>query len=567
MGEFDFLRDLVIIFAVAVSVVTLLHRLKVPPIAGFIVSGILIGPQGFGFIDDIHQVEILAEVGVVLLLFSIGSEFSLQRLKRLWRPILVGGSLQVVTTILGVVVICSLLNMAIRPSILFGFIIALSSTAIVLRGLEEKGELDAPHGRLTIGILLFQDLSVVPMMFILPMLTGSDISIWYFIGALMRALLILSAVLVAARLVVPRTLHIIARTRQRNLFVLTVLLICIGTAWAASISGVSLSLGAFLAGLVVAGSEYRHQALSELIPFREGFTSIFFVSVGMLLDPTSLGMNLPVILLILCGLILGKFIIIFLTGVFMKLPLRVAILAGTALAQVGEFSFVLLRAVQDTEFLNETLMGNLLAAIILSMIITPFILALGPKLAAGVGKIRGLTHMLEIKTAEDAQEEQKKWNDHVIIGGYGLAGRELSKLLKTCNIPYVIADLNMDNIRTAGQKNEPAYFGDITSVEVLLHLGIKQAKELVLVINDPSANARAVEAARRIAPNLHIIVRTRYQQDVEELFEAGANEVIPEEVESTLEITSRICKRHPIDEQFVMNELNTIRDQFHHQPS
>ncbi|UCD18163.1 MAG: cation:proton antiporter, partial [Candidatus Zixiibacteriota bacterium] len=251
MGEFVYLRDLVVILAIAVFVVTVLHRLKVPSIAAFIFAGVLVGPNGLSLINDMHQVEVLAEIGVALLLFGIGLEISLDRLKRLWRPVVFGGSVQVGFTIILAFFISRLFEIPVRTSILIGFIVAVSSTAIVLRGLETRGEIDAPHGRLTLGILVFQDLCVVPMMLAIPLLAGAHTTVSDVALTLGKAVGIVAAVLVASRLIVPRILLMVARTRQRHLFVMAVLLICIGTAWLTSSAGVSLALGAFLAGLVV----------------------------------------------------------------------------------------------------------------------------------------------------------------------------------------------------------------------------------------------------------------------------------------------------------------------------
>ncbi len=367
--------------------------------------------------------------------------------------------------------------------------------------------------------------------------------------------------MVAARLIVPSLLHFIAKTRQRDLFILTILLICIGTAWSATLAGASLALGAFLGGLVVAGSDYRHQALSDLIPFREGFTSIFFVSVGMLLSPQLLIENIPIILLILFAILAGKFVIVFLTGLIMRLPLRVCVMAATALAQVGEFSFVLARASEGTGLFEDPLAENILAASILSMIITPFAISIAPHLAAGVGRIRILTQLLAVKTAEDAfEKERRRLYDHVIVGGYGVAGEELACSLRECDIPYVIVELNPDNVRKAVLKGEPAYYGDVTSSEVLHLLGADHARELVLVINDPSAIERAIKSARHVAPDLHIIVRTRYLLDVKKLILAGADKVVPEEIESAVTVVSQILQRYRIEEAQLSKQILRIEN-------
>ncbi len=542
MTELVFLQDLVVILAAAVAVVALLRHLHVPSIAGFIVAGTVVGPHALGLVQDLHQVEILAEVGVVLLLFGIGLELSLDRVRRLWRLIVLGGGVQVAATVLSVSGLAVLLGRDIRSGLLLGFIIAVSSTAIVLRGLSARGELDAPHGRLALGMLVFQDLCVVPMVLVIPFLggtTGDGTSFWV---PLLTAAVVVAGTLVAARLVVPRFLDAIARTRLRDLFVLSIFLICFGTAWAVSSAGVSLALGAFLAGLVVSGGRYREQAISDLLPLRDVLASVFFVSIGMLLDLRDVLDNLLPILGLFVAIIAGKFIIIFLTASVMRLPLRVGVLTAASLSQVGEFSFVLLLTARGTGLLEEPLQGNLTVAIILSMLATPFGLALGPHLAAGLGKLNLLTRLLQVRTIEELRETEPLRN-HVIIAGYGLTGQSLARSLAQIGTPYIIVDLNTENVREAARRGEPACFGDVTSPEVLEHLGVAEASELVISINDPDATARATRAARLAAPGLRITVRTAYDADVKRLEEAGATHVFAAEVAVAAVITDRVLQK------------------------
>ncbi|MEE8397324.1 MAG: cation:proton antiporter [bacterium] len=553
------LQELVTILVAAVAVVALLHRFKVPSIAGFIIAGAIIGPNAFGLISDVHQVEVLAEAGIVLLLFSIGMELSLDSMRRLWHPILIGGGLQVGVTIVAVMAIATLLGYRVGPSIFLGFVAAVSSTAIVLRGLRASGELDAPHGRLTLGILVFQDLCVVPMILAIPLLSGAFTSIWEPVAALLKATGVLVFVLVAARLAVPHLLRFIAQTGQRDLFVLTVALICLGIAWAVANVGISLALGAFLAGLVVAGSEFRHQALADIVPFREVLVSVFFVSVGMLIDPLDLVRYPGAIFGLLAAIILGKFAVVFLASLVMRLPMRVCVMAGAALAQIGEFSFVLTRAAQGSGLIEEPLAGNLTMAVILSMLITPVAIVFAPHLAAGVGRINPLTRRLGVRTPEDAGEVVHALRDHVVIAGYGVAGQELARSLKECGIAYLIVDLNAQNVQLANQRNEPALFGDVTSPEVLEHLAAGRARELVLVINDPGAAVRAIKAARRVAPSLTVMVRTRYLGDVETLLAAGADDVMAAEIEASVEVTSRVLSRHRVERSTIETQLSRIR--------
>ncbi len=561
MSEAVFLKELVIVFAVGVLAVAILNRLKIPAIAGFILAGMLIGPRALRLIADVHQVEILAEIGVALLLFGIGLELSLDKIKRLWKPTLLGGTLQVGFSIIAAFLIAGRFGLSWQSSIFIGFITAVSSTAIVLRGLEQRSELDAPHGRLTLGILIFQDMCVVPMMLAIPILGGEAGGFSGVAKTIGTALIVVAAVLAASRLLIPRVLELIAKTRQRNLFIMTVLLICLGTAWLTSKAGVSLALGAFLAGVVVAGSEYRHQALADLISFKEIFTSLFFVSVGMLLDPAFIGDNFGGIVLLLGAILIGKFVIVFLTAMAIRLPLRVAILSGAALAQIGEFSFMLIGASRGFGLLDPAVSSTIISAAILSMLITPFALALGPHLAAGAGRIKPLNRLMEIRSADEADSTEIRLEDHVIIGGYGFAGYDLSVALKNCGVPYIIVDINSENVKRARENGEPIYFGDITSPEVLDHLGVAHARELVVAINDPDAVERTIRAGRDRAPELHIIARTNYILDVDRLSRAGANDIIPAELEAAVELTERVLLRHRIDSGKIKEECGRIQAQ------
>jgi len=541
MTELVFLQDLVIILAAAVAVVAFLRFLRIPSIAGFIIAGTLIGPHALRLVQDLHQVEILAELGVVLLLFGIGLDLSLSRVRRLWRPILGGGSLQVGATILVVLGISILFDRDIRSGLLLGFIVAVSSTAIVLRGLSTRGELETPHGRLALGILIFQDLCVVPMVLVIPVLGDTSSAGTSVLIPLLKAAAVVTGVLVAARLVVPRFLEAITRTRKRDLFVLSVFLICLGTAWAVSSVGVSLALGAFLAGLVVSGTRYREQAISDLVPLRDVLASVFFVSIGMLLDLRNVIDNLLPILALFAAIIVGKFIIIFLSASIMRLPLRVGILTAASLSQVGEFAFVLLLAASGTNLLEEPFKSNFTVAIILSMVATPFGLALGPHLASGLGKLNPLTRLLQVRTTEEMRETGSLRN-HVIIAGYGLTGRNLARSLKQIGTRYTIVDINTENVRDAARQGEPAFFGDVTSAEVLEHLGVADASEIVIAINDPDATARAIGAARLAAPDLRITVRTSYDADVKRLEEAGATHVVAAEAAAADTIIDRVLR-------------------------
>jgi CPA2 family monovalent cation:H+ antiporter-2 len=562
----EILPDLLVIVGVGVVVVIALRRLGLPSIAGFIFAGSLVGPNALGFVKDTERVEAVAEIGVVLLLFGLGLELSLDRVRRLWKPVVFGGTLQVGLTILAAAGLASVGGVALPPALFLGCFAAASSTAIVLRGLEARGEIDSPYGRLTFGILIFQDLCVVPMMLLIPAFAGHETHLWAVLRPLGKAALVLVGILLAARLVVPQVLEVVARTRQRDLFVLAVLLVCLGTAWATTRAGLSLALGAFLGGLVVAGSEYRHQALSDLIPFREFFASLFFVSVGMLLDPQRLIDRPGAVALLLLAILVGKFLAVIETAILLRLGLRGAVLSAAALAHVGEFSFVLARAAKGTGLLAGNLGADLLSASALSMLLAPLLMEFSPRLAEGALRVRWLTRLLDVRPAADARTAAQTWRDHVIVAGYGVAGEELCRALRACEIPYVVVDLNPQNVHRAVAAGEPAYYGDVTSHEILEAIGAPHARELVILINDPSAAEAAVKAARALSPTLHIVVRSRYVGDIAPLLAAGASHVVPAELEAAAEVVARVLNRHDVSPGKLSKEIARVRERREENP-
>lgn len=542
MTDLGFLKDLVIVFGAAVLVVAVLRRLGVPSIAGFILTGVITGPAALGLVGETHQVEVLAEIGVVLLLFGIGLELSLERLARIWKAVVIGGGVQVFLTIVVATAIALQFGMATGSAIFLGFIVAVSSTAVVLRGLSRRGEIDAPHGRLAMGILVFQDLCVVPMIMALPFLAGSGGSIGEVFVTVGTAVLILAGVLILSGPIVPRLLELVAKTRERDLFILTVFLVCFGIAWAVSLAGVSLALGAFLAGLVVAGSEFRHQAMSDLIPAREVLASLFFVSVGMLLDLGVVAEQLMPTLGLLAAILLGKFVIILATAAILRLPLRVGILSAAALCQVGEFSFVLLGAAPEG-LLDETVSGNLLVAIILSMMLTPMAIAAGPHIASNATRFGWLNRLLGVDSlGGDAVLRAQ----HVLVAGYGMAGREVCRAVRDAGFPYIAVDANPDNVRMANAAGDRALLGDITQKEIMEELACKYAVLVVLCINDPRATELATRNLRAYVPDLPIIVRTPYEMDKQSLEKAGATEVITAESTVTAALVRSSVSNLPV---------------------
>ena len=527
MPELEYIWDVVIVLGAAVVVATVLRRIGVPSIAGFILAGAIAGPTALGLVNDTHQVEVLAEIGVVLLLFGIGLELSVGHLRRLWKAILLGGGIQVTATVAATVLVASWFGLGWKSAMLLGFIVAVSSTAVVLRGLSTRGELGAPHGRLAVGILIFQDLSVVPMILAVPILAGQDSTIREILLAGAASLGILVGVLIAASRVVPLLLTFVARTGERELFVLTVFLVCFGISWALSLAEISLALGAFLAGLIVAGSEFRHQALSDLIPVREIFASLFFVSVGMLLDVSDVYTHLTSTLGLLGLILAGKFAIMLGVGLVLRLPLGVAAQSAVTLCQVGEFSFVLLSAASGTELLGAELSHNLLVAIILSLLLTPLAITFGPHLAIRAARVPWLNRSLDAEPPGiDLQEPH---NDHVIVVGYTQSGQEVCHAARAAGYACLIVDFNVDNVHAARLSGDLAVFGDISQTDVIKEIGCENARLVVITIHDTRATDRAIRAIRSTAPDVPIIASTLYDVDRDSLTAAGATEVVTAE--------------------------------------
>jgi len=557
--EIPLLNDIVIIFGLSIAVLFIFHLIRVPAIVGFLLTGILAGPHGLGLIKAVYQVEVLAEIGVVLLLFAIGLEFSLNRMVQIKRSILLGGSLQVLLTIVAVFFISTQIGLTSDESIFMGFLIALSSTAIVLKLIQERAEIDSPHGQATLGILLFQDVIIVPMMLFTPLLAGAT-------GNLGESLIILLAkgtgiillVVVGAKWIVPQALYQITRTRSRELFLLSVFMICLAVVWLTSSMGLSLALGAFLAGLIISQSEYSHHALGNVLPFRDVFMSFFFVSIGMLLDLDFLFQQPGLILLIaLCFLALKAVIACF-VAFLLGFPLRTAILVGLALCQVGEFSFILSRTGVEHGLLAGDAYQFFLTVSVLTMAVTPFIIALAPRIAEIVLRLPlpGIltSGRYPVQVADRAHKQ-----DHLIIIGFGVNGRNVARAARISGIPYTILEMCSEIVRDEQAKGEPIYYGDATHEAVFQHADIKDARIVVIAISDPAATRRITEIARRLNPKIHIIVRTHYLQEMKPLYELGADDVIPEEFETSVEIFTRVLVKYLIPRDEIESFIAEVR--------
>lgn len=561
----EIFADLLIVFLVSVPVAFLCMRIKLPLLVGLMVTGIVIGPYGLGLIKNLEPIEILAEIGVVLLLFTIGLEFSLRRLREMKRLVLLGGGLQVILTIAATTVVAMLFGRALNQAVFFGFLIALSSTAIVLKSYIDRNEMSAPHGRAGTGILLFQDISIVLMMLLVPILGGKDASTYGEIAiSLGTSIAGLAVIVLSAWLIVPVLLKYVVSLRSPEVFLLTVVLLALGTAWVTSQFGLSLAIGAFIAGMVLADSDYSHQITSEILPFRDVFNSIFFVSIGLLLSLTALFANITTVMIWVGLLFVGKIVIIWAVVRFLGYPQRVSAMTAIGLAQVGEFSFVLAKVGKGVDLLPNSDYQSFLAASIISMIATPFLIAGAPHFGYFVQKI--LTDGKVDDSSEFADEDihvtsSGGLNNHVIVCGYGLNGRNLARVLRVVLVPYTVLELNAEVVKTAKEKGEKINFGDATRREVLKHAEIDNASAIVFAMSDPAAQRRAVKNARQLNESVYIIVRTRYITEINELLGLGANEVIPEEFETSIEIFSRVLQRYGVARNIIDDQADKIRGQ------
>lgn len=557
--EFEFLKSLVIIFGVSALVVFVLGRLRIPSLVGFLIAGVIIGPYGIGMIKDTYSVEMLAEIGVILLLFAIGIEFSMSKLLRMRKTVIGGGGVQVLLTIVLSAIAAYFATGNINRSIFFGFLIALSSTAIVLKMLADKGETDTPHGRSIIGILIFQDLCVVPLMLLIPALSGEGINIIDVMIKMGKAVLIIVAVLLSARWIVPGLLHQIVRTRSRELFIITIILLCIGIALLTSKFGLSLALGAFLAGLIISESEYAHQATSDILPFKESFMGLFFVSVGMLMNVSYMAINWQKITMAVVLIFGLKIITGMISAMLIGNPVRTAVHAGLGLAQIGEFSFVLAVAGKASGLITGDFYQVFLSSSVVTMMLTPFVLNAAPSASGWITSRRLLKRVHRLKRISESEGFPKKRQGHVIIIGFGMNGRNLVRVLRGAGIPYVVLEMNSDTVREMKKKGEPIYYGDGTSTEILHKMGIHRANVLVVAISDPAATRRIVQIARHENPDIHIIVRTRYVAEVDDLIKLGANEVLPEEFETSIELFSRVLHHYQVPRNVISEHIDNIR--------
>jgi CPA2 family monovalent cation:H+ antiporter-2 len=556
--------DLVCVFGVAAVGGLIAALLRQPVLLGYLIGGMVVGPSGLGLIKEILQVETLAQFGVAFLLFALGVEFSFAELKKVQTIALGGGAAQITLTILATVVVCRLSGAwedLPAKGMFLGAILSLSSTAVVLKCLMERNETETPHGQVMLGILVVQDLALGLMLAVLPALDQPA----EFIGiailtALLRIGLFAAGAVAAGIWLIPPLLRLLARTESRELFLLGVVALCLGIALLTEYMGLSIEMGAFVAGLMISEVEYSDQTLTYVEPLRDIFASLFFASVGMLIDPVFLWKNLEVILGLVALVLIGKFLIITPIVRFFRYPLKTALIAGLGLAQIGEFSFVLASEGQALGLVSRRVYLLILGTTAVTLVTTPFILRLIPILFNWAESISWLKPYLtnEGKPKEVAEELPVK--DHLVVCGYGRVGRNLVKLLQHHNLPVVVIDQSESRIQQLREAKIPYVYGNCVSFHVLETSGISAARGMAIALPDPISTRLCLKRALELSPNLNVVVRATNDKIIEVLYQLGAREVVQPEFEASLEMIAYILTDVGLSTATVQQEIQEIRN-------
>ncbi|MYB52609.1 MAG: hypothetical protein F4X77_10485 [Acidobacteriia bacterium] len=558
MHEGRLLIDLTLLIGMAIPIVALAHRLSAPPLVGFLVAGVLVGPNGLALIGATEEVEFLSELGVALLLFEVGLELSLSYVRQWARTVLIGGGLQMGGTLLCVTALALAFGIPSGQAIFYGMLAAMSSTAIVSKTYGDRAELDTAQGRSVISILLFQDLCVLPLILLLPVLAGLEAADMGVVGMeFARGLAIITALVIGGQFVVRRTLNRIVLFRDPELFTLCVGFFGIGTAVVSAWAGFSLAIGAFIAGLVISESEYGLQALSDVLPFRVVFSGIFFISTGMLLDIPAVVAQLDVLIPVLAVVFGLKVVLVTLSVRAAGGILATALISGLSLAQIGEFSILLAALGLPLGLFREGDYQLFLSTAVLSMMATPFLIRIAGSVAGRMAAaVSGSPELAP--TDPDSGDEM---SGHTVIVGYGVAGRYLARVLDAAGIPCIVVEHDASLARRAREDGLSVTFGDGTRPAVLKHVGAQRARIIVFAISSPTEERRGVHVARDLNPAAQIVVRTRYTSSIDELMSLGATDVVVEEFEVSIELFAKALESYRIPINRIWQEAATVREE------
>ncbi len=559
--EYGYLNEILILFAVAAVVVGTCLHFKVPPILGYLVIGVMVGPFGFAIVADTEHTRALAEFGVVFLLFTIGLEFSLSHLIHMRGAVLGLGGAQVIGTTLIVTIIAGYLNLSLEASLVLGGIIAMSSTALVIKQLTDQVELHTRHGRNAVGILLFQDLMVIPFLILVstPAVVNGGGAINTVLIAFAQGALALILIFVLGRWVLRPMFHLVARYRSMELFTLTALMIILGSAWITHQLGLSLALGAFVAGMMLGETEFRHQIEAEIRPFRDILLGLFFITIGMLFNIWLLPEIWQWVLLTLAGLIVFKMLFIFLLCRVAKWDLAVSLRTGLVLAHGGEFGFAILTLALAGGMIPNEYGQVILAALLISMGFAPLIIRYNGRLVARLmpqqaGDSKQTIKGRIEKTAHDL-------GNHIILSGYGRIGQNIAQMLKEEGFKYVALELDPVLVQNAVRAKEPVSYGDSTSLELLNAAGLERAAALVVSVEDPATALKILKQVRSANADIPVLVRTSDESHMQELMEAGASEVVPEALEASLMMASNLLFMLKVPPSRVLHKIRDVRNQ------
>lgn len=552
MNEAYLFKDILIVLAFAIPIIYLFNKLNLPSIIGFIVTGVLIGPSFLKIITNFEGINQLAEIGIALLLFTIGIEISFNNFIRNFKEILLIGGFQVIgTTVLGFLFGITI-GLNIQQSIFLGFLVTQSSTSIILKMISDRDEVESPHGKITTGVLVFQDLMVLPMMLLIPILGVSEQASWIeILSRIFGSFFLIIIIFVVARFLMPHILFQLVQIQMRDVFIIGVMVLSFGIAFITQSFGLSFAIGAFIAGLIISETDYTHQVIGDINPFKEVFTSFFFISFGMFLNLNYLFSKPIENLILLMAIIVFKAMLVIIIVLLSNYPFRIALLTGIYLSQIGEFAFVLLLKGKEYSLLDEGFSNQFISISILTMFISPILLKISPYISSKISSFE----------TKKSDELLNKLKNHVIIIGYGLNGKNVSKVLREAHIPYIVIEANPKNVINAKKEGETIINGDATKKEILEVAHIKQAKIVVVAISDPMATRIIVRLVKELNPEIYLIVRTRYVKDIEELVKLGADEVIPEEFETSIQILSRVLKQFHIPNSVILAQANTLRTQ------
>ena len=553
--------DLIIILVAAIAGGMLAHRARLPVLLGYLVGGIIVGPYGFGLVKDLETVRALANIGVILLLFTLGLEFSFKELMRIGRIAILGGIVQILLTAAVGLALGKLLGWAIFEAVFFGFLIALSSTMVVLKTLMERGELDTGHGRIMIGILLVQDLSVVPLMIILPAMGGGGEALWLSLGlATIKAVIFIGVMLVMGIWVLPWLLGRVARERSGELFLLTVVTLCLAAAFGTFFFGLSAAFGAFVAGLLISQSVFARQALANVVPLRDTFVAIFFISLGMLVDPRFVAGNIGLIATVIVVIMVAKFIICSLIPWFSGYSPKTALFVGMGLMQIGEFSFILAGIGIEASIISPYLYSLILASAVITMLLTPFAFSFASFLYRRLSQGERFCRLAAVRPDPSWAGKQWQLSGHAVICGHGRVGSSLAKVLERRKFSYLVIDFDPQVISELRARGVPCIYGDASNPGILAHAQLDKARVLVCTYPDFIAVELTTRNALKINPRLDIVARVYRDMDVEVLRGIGVSEIVRPAFETSLEITRHTLHRFGLTSIEIQHILSGLRE-------